>query len=84
VPSDVDGGFDGTSPPVCGTNADCDPGLYCHRLQCANTMGLCTLRPTACGTEVGPVCGCDGRIYRNACEAVLAGVDSDPDRGRCL
>lgn len=37
--------------------------------------GVCRDRPTACTKECTTVCGCDGKIYCNACEANRAGTD---------
>ena len=37
--------------------------------------GVCRDRPSTCPTECMPVCGCDGKVYCNACEAQRAGVD---------
>jgi hypothetical protein len=37
--------------------------------------GSCTVRPVTCDQTQAPVCGCDGKVYQNACLANLAGLD---------
>ncbi len=40
-----------------------------------NQGGTCRARPNACGETCIGVCGCDGRVYCNACEAQRNGSD---------
>jgi Kazal-type serine protease inhibitor domain len=37
-------------------------------------VGACSHLPDACGDDVAPVCGCNGRTYANPCLAARAGV----------
>lgn len=63
------GGIAGIS---CGSGEYCDyTGANCGA---ADQMGVCKPRPGACTTEYNPVCGCDNKIYGNACTAASAGV----------
>jgi hypothetical protein len=48
----------------------------------ADNMGVCVDRPDACPLVYDPVCGCDGKTYGNACEALRAGAQVD-HRGPC-
>lgn len=45
--------------------------------------GQCSVRPLldSCVGSCPAVCGCDGKIYCNACEAQANGADVDKDRG---
>jgi hypothetical protein len=40
-----------------------------------DSMGVCRPRPDACPKDCPGVCGCDGKLYCNACLAHAAGVD---------
>ena len=69
-------------PKLCGglAGGSCDSGEYCRLpdgTQCgaADQSGECTRIPRACTDNAAPVCGCDGKQYRNACSATLAGVN---------
>jgi hypothetical protein len=44
--------------------------------------GVCVAVPTECPQQGPPVCGCDGKTYRNECELLKAGVRPDK-RGAC-
>ncbi|UQA59520.1 hypothetical protein [Polyangium aurulentum] len=69
------------SGAVCGgfTGDECSGGEYCNfgNDQCGSNdgQGVCTLPPDACPRFYKPTCGCDGKVYGNACEAAVAGVD---------
>ncbi len=66
----------GIQGDVCGT------GFYCffENNTCGfrNTPGTCQIRPDFCTDQINPVCGCDGRIYQNSCEAAGAGQSLRP------
>ncbi len=70
---------------TCGglIGAGCDMGLFCdfpEEALCgaADQTGICTVMPDACPAVWAPVCGCDGDIYGNWCEAQAAGVSIAP------
>jgi len=62
---------------ACGTRGvrgACVAGTFCRYeivAACGATgaPGECTKVPVACGRELNPVCGCDGKTYSNPCEA---------------
>jgi hypothetical protein len=86
------GGFsDGGNPPpgsVCGgfANQQCGPTEFCDfdRDGCgaADESGTCRPRPTGCPDNFDPVCGCDGQVHSNACDASAAGIDVNAN-GTC-
>lgn len=67
-------------PKTCGGIAGipCGQGEYCDYTgaNCgyADATGVCKPRPGACDMQYNPVCGCDDKIYGNACSAASAGV----------
>lgn len=65
----------GACEAACTKNADCGKGQFCSRPtgQCS-AKGTCAVRPEVCPTIYDPVCGCDSKVYGNACEAARAGV----------
>lgn len=74
-------GPDGGSGAVCGGlgNQACPADEFCDfdRNGCgaADETGTCRPRPTACDDNSDPVCGCDGEIHGNPCDAAAAGTD---------
>lgn len=64
--------------PMCGSALE-----YCNVGAACGVQGVCAARPRACTAVVSPVCGCDGKTYRNACEAARAGV-SVRSTGSCF
>jgi len=89
-PATVDAGTDsGGTRIICGAGAAlCAGNEWCaYELvgSCGKDgqRGTCTVRPPNCATDCPAVCGCDGKIYCNACEAQAGGTDVDKARG-CL
>ena len=59
----------------CRSNDECAAAEYCATTQGAcSEAGVCLPRPTSCGRELDPVCGCDDETYGNACQAHAAGA----------
>ncbi|MBI5490843.1 MAG: hypothetical protein HY905_26150 [Deltaproteobacteria bacterium] len=76
---------DGDGGPICGTwpGGACGAGLACDIAECwPGAPGVCVEAPSACDETWGPVCGCDGITYFNACARLSAGVALDQD-GEC-
>jgi hypothetical protein len=76
------------APRSCGRGASeaCPATEYCDDPYglCArrdDLPGACRPRPTTCAKIDDPVCGCDTKIYKNACEAHVAGVDESLNGG---
>jgi len=69
---------------VCGgiQAVVCSEGLYCqfpaNTCGAHDTTGLCQLQPQLCTADVNPVCGCDGKVYSNDCEATRSGQSIRP------
>lgn len=68
---------------VCGGMAElaCGAGEWCDYdpSYCGgdDSQGICRPRPNACDDIYAPVCGCDGNVYSNACDAERSGVDQN-------
>ena len=81
-----------TTTPVRQTcagpqNTICDEGFYCKFTDtlgspdvCGanNATGVCVKQPEVCTEEFNPVCGCDGKLYGNLCDAEAAGQSLRP------
>lgn len=71
----------------CGgiAGAVCPTSMFCNfpdEAQCGagDQMGVCQPRPQGCTAECTGACGCDGRVYCNACIAHSFGIDDS----RCI
>jgi hypothetical protein len=71
----------GGAGSICGGFAgiECPADQYCDYAEndcgTGDGTGTCQPRPSACPDIYDPVCGCDGTIHSNACDAQSAGVD---------
>ncbi|MBW2459424.1 MAG: hypothetical protein JRI68_33335 [Deltaproteobacteria bacterium] len=70
----------GTDPPteqLCGAgHPPCPPYQYCEFPgQICVGQGVCTTKPTECDDDCPGICGCDGEVYCNECEAKANGTD---------
>lgn len=58
---------------ACTTNDECPSDQYCGGfVGCPPCIGWCEPRITSCSGA--QACGCDGKRYKNFCEAAFAGV----------
>lgn len=88
--SDGGGSGSGGSGVQCGglAGSKCEPTEYCdyanNTCGAADETGTCKTRQTICPAAIGAseVCGCDGKLYPNACEAHSAGTDLNAN-GSC-
>ena len=65
------------------TATSCASFEYCST--CGPRAGTCQGRPQDCiyqGSQI--VCGCDGKLYMNSCEAEGAGTDIAPNGDACV
>lgn len=85
APADADnnGCADSCTPAPCNLSTPCPEGAYCARLACA-AAGVCRPTPESCPADAsaGPVCGCDGATFVDACAAAAAGESVAHD-GAC-
>jgi hypothetical protein len=59
---------------VCMADYDCSSDEYCALTACGGP-GTCEARPARCEFDpAGPVCGCNGITYADACSAASLGI----------
>lgn len=53
------------------------PSGMCGEVDAGQKSGTCTSYdgPIACASIWQPVCGCDGKVYSNSCDANASGVN---------
>src|SRR5262245_25473666 len=82
-----DGGGGGSGGRTCGgfPGTQCSASEFCDfgRDSCgaADELGTCRPRPNGCDDVFAPVCGCDGSVHSNACDANAAGFDVNASGG---
>jgi hypothetical protein len=69
-----DGGPPRPPPMRCTSSDECPPNAFCSKPSCGAVGGVCEGRPTFCGPEPAPVCGCDGMTFYNDCLRRVAGA----------
>ncbi len=78
---------DGGSGADCGgfSGAQCAADEFCDfaRDSCgaSDETGTCQRRPISCPDLFDPVCGCDGVVHSNSCDAQSLGVDLNANGG---
>jgi len=79
--ADAPPAVDVTVGSFCGGKAGiaCAPDQFCDDASgaCggADTGGTCAPRPGFCPGKAAPACGCDGEVYKSACDAFVNGID---------
>ena len=72
----IDGGSHPCSGVTCSANELCDFSNNACGAAPGET-GTCRPRSQTCADVSGPVCGCDGKMHDNACDAYADGTDLD-------
>jgi hypothetical protein len=72
--------------PACTSDDDCFETQFCNFVEdsCGDLVddtGTCDPRPRVCDLQLDRVCGCDGMVYDNQCEAAARGTDLDEKHG---
>lgn len=69
--------FKGDCTVYCtvGDNSKCKASEFCQGY--CGQQGVCVDRPKSCTGNVFHVCACDGKTYKNSCEAKKAGASFD-------
>jgi hypothetical protein len=76
----TDGGGPECDGQTCASDEFCDWGV--NTCGAEYDEGTCTERPQeGCAEIYEPVCGCDGAVYGNGCEAQQGGVDVNENGG---
>lgn len=72
---------------MCASDGDCRRDEVCDVTSCAaDAVGTCALAPETCPEAAAEVLGCDGVLYLNDCERLVAGVavaESSATGGGC-
>lgn len=74
--------YTGECKTGCKSSAQCGSNEYCELTNC-EPPGVCKSKPQFCLLIEDPVCGCDGKTYKNECTANQAGA-SVAYKGECL